>query len=316
MPRVMSGMFNKPVKEIRSEEPLSILGANLVELEDDMLTVKSEPIRILPALNNAPKGSALREHSFFEAASLRKFGDLYYFIYSSHVNHELCYATSKYPNRDYTYRGVIISNGDIGINGRKPKDRLYPTGTNHGSIEYINGQYYIFYHRQTHNTAFSRQACAEPITIEPDGTIRQVEITSCGLNGGPLKAEGTYPATICCNLTNGKMPHLSNVRKNPPSPNVNHEGELRFIKDITKGTMIGYKYFSFSGTTRLKVTYRGSGGEMKILIGEKQVGNLQLPTAKNWAESNETTLDVSGTHALYFFYQGSGKIDLLDFTFG
>ena len=79
MPRVMSGMFNKPVKEIRSEEPLSILGANLVELEDDMLTVKSEPIRILPALNNAPKGSALREHSFFEAASLRKFGDLYYF---------------------------------------------------------------------------------------------------------------------------------------------------------------------------------------------------------------------------------------------
>lgn len=64
MPRVMSGMFNKPVKEIRSEEPLSILGANLVELEDDMLTVKSEPIRILPALNNAPKGSALREHSF------------------------------------------------------------------------------------------------------------------------------------------------------------------------------------------------------------------------------------------------------------
>ena len=142
-----------------------------------------------------------------------------------------------------------------------------------------------------------------------------MEITSCGLNGGPLKAEGTYPATICCNLTNGKMPHLSNVRKNPPLPNVNHEGELRFIKDITKGTMIGYKYFSFSGTTRLKVTYRGSGGEMKILIGEKQGGNLQLPTAKNWAESNETTLDVSGTHALYFFYQGSGEIDLLDFTF-
>ena len=66
----------------------------------------------------------------------------------------------------------------------------------------------------------------------------------------------------------------------------------------------------------MKVTYRGSGGEMKILIGEKQVGNLQLPTAKNWAESNETTLDVSGTHALYFFYQGSGEIDLLDFTFG
>lgn len=97
---------------------------------------------------------------------------------------------------------------------------------------------------------------------------------------------------------------------------MNHEGEIRFIKDVTKGTMIGYKYFSFSGTTRLKVTYRGSGGDLKILIGEKQMGILQLPTAKNWAESNETTLNVSGTHALYFIYHGSGKIDLLDFTFG
>ena len=105
-----------------------------------MLTAKSEPVRILPALNNAKKGSELRKHSFFEAASLRKFGDLYYFIYSSHVNHELCYATSKYPDHGYKYRGVIVSNGDIGYHGRSAKDRLAATGTNHGSIEYINGK--------------------------------------------------------------------------------------------------------------------------------------------------------------------------------
>ena len=30
-------------------------------------------------------------------------------------------------------------------------------------------------------------------------------MTSCGLNDGPLKAEGTYPARICCHLT-GKAP--------------------------------------------------------------------------------------------------------------
>ena len=288
-------------------------GCQLIELADDMCTVREAPQIVLPQQADA-EGTEFAEHPFFEAPSLRKANGRYYLVYSSTQNHELCYAVADKPQGVYHYGGTIVSNGDIGLDGRTVPCNY--TGTNHGSIEYINGQYYIFYHRQTHNTAFSRQACAEPITIEPDGTIRQVEITSCGLNGGPLKAEGKYPATICCNLTNGKMPHLSNVRKNPPSPNVNHEGELRFIKDITKGTMIGYKYFSFSGTTRLKVTYRGSGGEMKILIGEKQVGNLQLPTAKNWAESNETTLDVSGTHALYFFYQGSGEIDLLDFTFG
>lgn len=184
--KVMSKIFNKPVAEIKAEEPQSILGANIVELCDDMLTVKSEPVRILDALTNAPKGSPLRDHSFFEGASLRKFGGLYYFIYSSHVNHELCYATSKYPDRGYAYRRVIISNGDIGYKGHTAKNRLMATGTNHGSIEYINGRHYIFYHRQTHNTAFSRQGCAEPITIEPDGTIKQVEMTSYGLNGGPL----------------------------------------------------------------------------------------------------------------------------------
>lgn len=316
MPGVMSKIFNKSVKEIRREEPLSILGANLVELCDDMLTVKTEPVRILPAMNNAPKGSELRKHSFFEAASLRKFGDLYYFIYSSHVNHELCYATSKYPDRDFTYRGVIISNGDVGMNGRKTKDRQCATGTNHGSIECINGQYYIFYHRLTHNTAFSRQACAEPITIEADGTIRQVEMTSCGLNGGPLETWGTYPAAICCNLTNGHMPHLSNVGVNPIVPNVNHEGDLRFVKGITDGTVLGYKYFRFTGETSVRVTWRGSGGSLAVMTERGgPLAQIKLEKTESWAISEPIVFCASGKLPLYFQFRGKGKIDILEFAF-
>ena len=315
MPKVMSKIFKKSVAEIRSEEPQSILGANLVELCDDMLTVKSEPVRILPAMNNAPKGSELCKHSFFEAASLRKFGDLYYFIYSSHVNHELCYATSRYPDRDYTYRGVIISNGDIGYEGRRTRDRLCATGTNHGSIECINGQHYIFYHRLTHNTAFSRQGCAEPITIEPDGTIRQVQMTSCGLNGGPLEASGTYPAAICCNLSNGRMPHLSNIGKNPHAPNVNHEGDKRFVKDVTNGTVLGYKFFAFSGNTQVQITYRGNAGTLLI---STETGNplaeIELQKSEQWAASGSASFCAKGTLPLYFEYRGKGKVDILDFS--
>lgn len=283
---VMSKLFNKPIKEIKAEEPRTILGANLVELEDDMLTVKSEPVRIFDAKVNAPKGSLLREHSFYEAASLRKFGDLYYFIYSSHVNHELCYATSQYPDRGYEYRGVIISNGDIGINNRKAKDKLAATGTNHGSIECINGQYYIFYHRLTHNTAFSRQGCAEQITIEQDGTIKQVEMTSCGLNKGPLVPNGEYPAAICCNLTNGKMPHLSNVGKNKYAPNINHEGDSRFIKDIDDNTLIGYKYFDFKGDTIISVTYRGADGVLEVMTEQgNPLVKITLAASSTWKQS-------------------------------
>ncbi len=315
MPRVMSRMFHKTVAEIKSEEPQSILGANLVELEPDMLTVKSEPVRILPALNNAPKGSPLRKHSFFEAASLRKFGELYYFIYSSHVNHELCYATSRHPDRGYVYRGVIISNGDIGMGGRKPKDRLCATGTNHGSIERINGQYYIFYHRLTHNTAFSRQGCAEPVTIGADGTIPQVEMTSCGLNGGPLAARGSYPAAICCNLTNGHMPHLSNVLKNCDAPNVNHEGETRYVKGITNGTLIGWKYFQFTSEAALQVTARGDGGELLVTTGPgRPLARIELASSPGWRPSARAVFPASGAKPLYLTYRGKGAIDLLKIT--
>ena len=38
------------------------------------------------------------------------------------------------------------------------------------------------------------------IKIADDGKIAQVEITSCGLNGGPLEGRGEYPAYIACNL--------------------------------------------------------------------------------------------------------------------
>ena len=316
MPVVMSKIFNKPLQEIRAEEPRSILGANVVELESDMLTVKSEPWRILPALNNAPKDSDLRAHSFYEGASLRKFGDLYYFIYSSHVNHELCYATSKYPDRDFEYRGVIISNGDVGINGRKAKDRLMATSTNHGSIECINGKYYIFYHRPTHNTAFSRQACAESIEVLPDGTIRQVEMSSCGLNGGPLAGQGRYPAAICCNLTNGRMPHLSNVKKNPAAPNVNHDVDHVFITGITNGTQIGYKHFRFDGNCALSVVTRGASGvfEVSAQLGGPVIATIPLEYSETWHESEAVKLPLHGRSPLFLSYHGKGKLDFLDFT--
>lgn len=42
--------------------------------------------------------------------------------------------------------------------------------------------------------------CADELTMNPDGTFSQAEITSCGLNGGPLPAKHTYPAAIACCL--------------------------------------------------------------------------------------------------------------------
>lgn len=232
-------MFGRSREEILSY-PDSIMGACMVVLEDDMVTVKEEARHIIPY---RVKGTSFETHPFFEGSSMRKVGDRYYFVYSSWQNHELCYAVSRYPDRDFTFGGTIVSNGDIGYQGRTVDEKLNMTGTTHGSIVEINGQWYVFYHRLTHKSDYSRQACAEKIQILEDGRIPQVEITSCGLNDGPLRGAGRYPAVIACNLTNGHMPHGSNSIFQIPFPNVTNLGNERFIAEIEDGTLIGYKYF-------------------------------------------------------------------------
>ena len=175
-------------------------GAMATVLGPDMLTIVEEPVFVVPS-EPYSKGSGFEGHEFFEAPSIRKKGDTYYLIYSSIVMHELCYATSQFPTKDFVYQGVIVSNNDLHIDTYKPADKpMYYGGNNHGSIVEMNGKWYIFYHRHTNGTNFSRQGCIEQIEFLEDGTIPQVEMTSCGSNGGPLVGRGEYPAYLACNL--------------------------------------------------------------------------------------------------------------------
>ena len=114
-------------------------GGMVTVLDEDMVTVKIGPNVCIPAGEEAV-GTDFEGHGFFEAASIRKVGGTYYLLYSSENGHELCYATSASPCGGFQYRGVIISNGDIGINGRT--EPLNYTGTNHGGIEKIGGMFF------------------------------------------------------------------------------------------------------------------------------------------------------------------------------
>ena len=328
----------------------SINGAVMAVLEDDMLTVKEAPHHIIPY---KVKGTSFEAHPFFEGSSMRKVGDTYYFIYSSWQNHELCYATSKYPDRDFVFRGTVVSNGDVGYNGRTVKEKTNMTGTTHGSIIEINGQWYVFYHRLTHKSDYSRQACAEKISIDKDGSVKQVEVTSCGLNSGPLEAKSgcRYPAVIACNLTNGHMPHGSNSVYQTEFPNVTNIGEDRFIAEIEDGTLIGYKYFNFENVNTVLVTARIETAENKVVYtgpvrvdercvsddkdevrtekhadtapvleiyleenGEK-VGEISIGNSAEWTEYRSDVKIPDGVHALYFVYHGSEKIQLKEIAF-
>lgn len=305
-------MYRKTREEIESTEG-GVQGPVCVELCDDMLTIKHKPRHIFPTTF---KGTPFEGYEFFEASSIRKIGEKYYFIYSTFNQHELAYATSDYPDRDFEFGGVIISNGDIGYNGRKDEDRLNRTGNNHGSIEKIGDDWYIFYHRQTHKNDYSRQACAEKIELLPDGTIPQVEMTSCGLNYGPLAGRGTYPAVICCNLTNGKMPHTTEV-KDAKIPYIVCKNGERIITEVENNTMIGYKYFSFDNVKTIGITVRALDnpkGKILIRLSEngEAIAEIPLQGAREWTTFSTAVSIENGTYPLYFVYIGEGEIEVKD----
>ena len=76
------------------------------------------------------------------------------------------------------------------------------------------------------------------------------------------------------------MPHLSNVKKNPPSPNVHQEGNVVFVKDVENHTLLGYKYFDFRDACRISVVTRGAAGVFKIYTdvkkGAKPLGKIPI----------------------------------------
>ncbi len=295
-------------------------GAMGAELEDDMLTVKLPLKRVGKSLHGS-KGTGYEGHEFFEASSMRKFNGKYYFIYSSVKGHELCYAMGDSPLGEFEYKGTLVSIGDVGIS-EIPLNYL---GNTHGSVEYINGKYYVFYHRQTNRHCHSRQACAEEITMNPDGTFNQAEITSCGLNGGALVAKGEYEARIACNLLTEKGVRFYTM-KTPKGghPFFTQSGEDResdgdqYIANFKNGATAGFKYFDFKDNKKIAVKVRGKAcGIMTVRNGldGDVVAQIGIKTQGGGIESFESELKIDdGKGALYFTYDGRGCLDFISFV--
>lgn len=307
---VLSKLTRRSFNEVKGTKP-SILSCAVVELENDMCTVKSEPKAVLDSKTTADKNSEFYHHAFYEAPSIRKFGDLYYLVYSSGENNELAYATSKYPDRDFKYRGVVISNSDLGYNGNK--QRKAPAGTIHGSIECINGKYYVFYHRCTNNTDFSRQMCAEPIEMI-NGEFVQTEITTQGI-GRPLKTSGEYSAALCCNLYNNKLTTVHGKGHGDSQPNIAYRNGEHFVTAITDGTTVGFKYFDFVNLEKISVVIRGSSGKIVISTADEKLATISVSESAKWQKYSVRIKHCAYKEPLFFTFTGSGKFDFKSFAF-
>ncbi len=305
----------------------------VMELEDDMLTLISESVPLIPTIENS-KGTSFENHEFFEASSIRKFNGKYYFIYSSINIHELCYAISDYPNKNFIYQGVLVSNGDvrqeyqIKSNFRSKADKrvLNYMGNNHGSLAYINNNYYIFFHRHTSRNMFSRQACAEKIEMLEDGTFIQASLTSCGLSLSPLKGKGRYEARIACHLLSkdGALFGVHPMIQNKNHPAFTQEGAdqdkkaLQYIENMRDGATAGFRYFEFEGNeSKISIKIRASNEGyflIKDAIDGKEIGRIPIKKSKDFTNFSGYLKVETTTSSLYFTYMGEGYADFLEFT--
>lgn len=299
-------------------------GAMGTVLGKDMLTIVKEPVIVAPS-EPYSKGSGYEGHEFFEAPSIRRRGDTYYFIYSSIVMHELCYATSKDPMSGFTYGGVIISNCDLHIDTYKPAEKpMYYGANNHGSIVEIEGDWFIFYHRHTEGINFCRQGCMEQIAFTPDGRIPQVEMTSCGGNHGPLPGKGEYEAYHACNLfckTEAVYTGEAGFWMDNRFPKITQDGgdgdeRPGFIANMRDGANAGFKYFDCKGVTRVSIRVRGyCKGEfhVKTAWDGPSLGSIPVVFSNIWKEYSAEIAIPDGVHALYFEYRGEGGASLASF---
>jgi len=287
-----------------------------VDLEPDMITLKAMPQPCIPGGNHT-EGTGFEDHGFFEASSIRKVGAQYYLVYSSQKSHELCFAVSDQPMSGYVFGGTIVSNGDVGYLGRQMPINVL--GNNHGGMVCANGQWYIFYHRQTNGTEFSRQGCAEPIKIQADGSIRQVEITSCGLNGGPMAGNGIYPASIACHLTCPLTAATINYQDPAMKQQVRitqeADSDEQYITDIKDQTTVGYKYFDCAGLGKIALTLRGHfQGTVTVSLdadGTEKAGQstVQLDSSE-WQMITCEVQIPDGKQSIYLYAAGLGAMDL------
>ena len=227
------------------------------------------------------KGQDPLDFNFFEASSIRQVGNKYVMVFSgysgpeyglSNTNSALRYAYGDSPLGPWRSGGVLVDSRGVVPNADGSKLITTNAGHNtHGSIQEINGQWYVFYHRPPRGFGNARQAMVAPIKIEWDkkpvakgGKVRIVaydpfapnnewtakasdgteytgaEVTSEGFQIFGLPPYGYYSAGIACYMAG---PNANNYMQD------NHDvwNNSMDLAGLMGGSIIGFKYFSFAG---------------------------------------------------------------------
>ena len=257
------------------------------------------------------EGEDLGRFNFFEAASIRKVGNKYVWVYSgysgpdyglSSTNSALRYAFADSPLGPWKSGGVLVdSRAPILNEDGSHLETSYSGHNTHGSIEYINDQWYVFYHRAPRGFGNARQPVVAPVFIEYDealvadgGEVRiraydpyakgnlwtakdkqgneykGAEVTSEGFHIFGLDPYKYYSAGIAC--------YLSDISLQQDSWDV-WDNNMP-VGTVKNGQIIGFKYFGFGG---LKTAQKGLKPFEGTKKGNKTALNLFLTPKTNQA---------------------------------
>lgn len=226
-----------------------------------------------------------KRHGFHEGASVRKHNGLYYLVFSD-INRGrptcLGYAVSRSPLGPFEYKGIIIDN-----TGCDPE-----TWNNHGSIAPYKGQWYVFYHRSSQRSRYSRRLCIEPISFTEDGLIPEVLPTTQGAE--PPLHPGMIAAADACRLAgNGSKSHIRPDERCP--------GEEVVAAVSSKG-WAAWRYVRFDAPVAEAVVELESEGDgtLTIWADDVQLGAVRVQSTQGERRSFRCPVtSVTGVKTLY-----------------
>lgn len=235
------------------------------------------------------------EHFFHEGSSMRKIGDTYYYVYADMERGKptsLGYSTSKSPMGPFTYRGIIIDN-----DGCDPA-----SWNNHGSIECVNGQWYVFYHRCSRGVQQHRRLCIEKIEILEDGTIPEVKMTSQGI-GEPFAPREVIKGYQACEMSGSVYIGVNeDVESAEEYPEV--------LMNISAGDEVMFRYVkSEQEWKEIEILYSGAG-KIQVYMNEKIVGTINCDKVQGVNVAKSSIKCSSGQYELKLRFELAGQIKI------
>lgn len=272
------------------------------------------------------KGQNPGDFNFFEASSIRQVGNKYVMVFSGYsgpdyglgsTNSALRYAFGDSPLGPWRSGGVLVDSR--GVVPNEDGSRLMTTNAahnTHGSIEEINGQWYVFYHRPPRGFGNARQAMVAPVKITWDkkkvadggkvtitaydpfaknnewtasaadgNTYTGAEVTSEGFQIFGLPPYRYYSAGIACYMTgNHWMQDNHDVWNNSMD-----------LAGITNRGIIGFKYFGFGGLDKdskgvkaFDGTRKGDGTRLNLNLTPRGHGAFKIHVMLDGPYANST----------------------------